>query len=400
MATVIAMEHWHTLYALYALRPDPPSVEALDAALPEPAWDHRFGQPLGTPPWGTLRLLDPEGRPVVALEHGPAQEELPRIGQTEGAPKAVADLLRRARSRFLISIRPEPESPVRAVQIALATASALLGRRQGVLHDLSAERLLVRSELETILGRESFVVEDHVSLHLVMDASAEEAWLHSHGMEKFGRSDLETFELDTARGRDAGRVMNQLLLSSALHTRPLVGERIEIPGGALRAVPSESMRPGVTSIPPEELLSHDGPYLCLVDADTYGGISHLVDGYQHRALSDLSNPEEEREVTRHILPLVRRHFRKNGRSEAFEYFARIPLLVRRGDRTAQESLWVKITRWKRTGLRGTLASDSMLDAQIQMGVEVAFEPEDIEAILLSAHGEPLAGRRLEKLLRS
>lgn len=394
------MEHWHPLYALYALRPDPPSAEALEAALPEPVWDHRFEQPGGAHPWSVIRLLDPSGQPVVQVEHGPAQEELPRPVQSEGAPQAVADLLRRARSRFVISIRPEPASAVGAVQTALGAALALIGRRKGVLHDLSAERLLMRDELEAILGRETFAVEDHVSLHLVMDATADEAWLHSHGMEKFGRSDLETFSLDAARGRDAGRLMNQLLLSSALHTRPLVSERIEIPGGALRVFPSESLRPGVTSIPPEELLRHDGPYLCLVDADTYGDISHLVDGYQHRALGELADPEEEREVTRHILPLVRRHFRKNGRSEAFEYFARIPLRIRRGQRTAQESLWVKITRWKRTGLRGTLASDSMLDAQMQMGVEVAFEPEDIEAILLSAHGEPLAGRRLQKLLQS
>jgi hypothetical protein len=396
---VTAPETWQPIYTLYSVLPALPRLEALDSSMPEPLWDHRFQELPGTASSCSIGLFDPEGHPVVRVDQARGDEGLPAPEGAEGWAPETAELLGQTKGIFVVSIRPGAAPPVQAVQAALGAAMALFGHQAGLLHDLSAGRLIPRDTLHQILSSDDFAVEDHVSLHLVLDAAGSKAWLHSHGMEKFGRSDLEIFDLDTARGRDAGRLMNQLLLSSALETRTLVDELIEIPGGTLRAIPSDALRPGVTSIPPEEFLHHEGPYLCLVDASTCGDISKLVDGYMHRALGDLTNPEDERELTRHILPLVRRHFRKNGSSDAFEYFARIPLLVRRGERTARESIWVKITRWRGSALRGVLASDSMFDAEMPMGAEVAFEPEDIEAILLSANGEALAGRRLEKLLR-
>lgn len=392
--------NWQHLYDVWTLRSDPPDPDALTARLPEWVDDHHFVNRHHTDPWWALWLVDEDDRPVVQIEHGPAQGDAPLPPWDEDFDPEVLRLLDDARSRYVVSIRDDFDPPVRAVQSALSAAWAVLRERPGLVHDLSALRLLTRDELREVLGRETFAIEDHVSLHLVTDESTHEAWLHSHGMEKFGCSDLETFDLDASLGRDAGKLMNQLLLSAALRTRSLMGGPIEIPGGSLLARPASELRPGVLAIPPEEFLGHEGPYLTLVEATTYGSISTLVDGYLHRSLTGIDDLEEQQEVTRHLLPLVRSHFSKNATSKDFEYFARIPLHVQRGQTTTRESVWVKITRWRDSTMRGTLASDSMLDARMQIGVEVEFEPSDIEAILLSAFGKPVAGRHLKKLLRS
>ncbi len=391
---------WQQLYDLWTLRPDPPAVDALGRGLPQWIADHRFDNRHRTEPWWTLWLLDAEDRPLVQLEHGPAQGDAPLPPWEEDFDPEVLRILDEARSHFLVSIRDDTEGRAHAVQAALSVAWSVLGQRQGLVHDLSAMRLLTEDDLRQILSRNAFAIEDHVSLHLVTDESTQQGWLHSHGMSKFGCSDLETFDLDTSLGRDAGKLVNQLLLSAALGTRSLLETPLRVPGGTLRIHPSSALRPGVTSVPPEEFLGHDGPYLCLVDGDTFGSVSALVEGYLHRTLSGVENREEEQEVTRHLLPLVRRHFTLNGPSEDFEYFARIPLRVQRGESTTRESVWVRITRWRDSSVRGTLASDSMLDSHLQVGVEVEFEPDDIEAILLSVYGEPVAGKHLEKLLRS
>jgi hypothetical protein len=309
-------------------------------------------------------------------------------------------ILDEARSHYRISVRDDTERRTHAVLAGLSVAWSVLGHREGLVHDLSAMRLLGVDDLRQVLSRDAFAIEDHVSLHLVTDEVTNQGWLHSHGMEKFGCSDLETFDLDMSLGRDAGKLMNQLLLSAALGTRSLLQAPIRVPGGSLRIHPSHDLRRFFISTPPEEFIGHDGPYLCLVNGETFGSISSLVEGYLHRSLSGVENREEEQEVTRHLLPLVRRHFTLNAPSEDFEYFARIPLRVQGGESTAQESVWVRITRWRDSVVRGTLASDSMLDSHLQVGVEVEFQPDDIEAILLSVYGEPVAGKHLEKLLRT
>ncbi len=391
---------WKHLYDVWTTQPDCPDQESLRRRLPDWIEDHHFVNRHHTEPWWTLWLVDEDDHPVVQVEHGPAQGDAPETPWDEETDADILQLLDDARSRYILSIREDTDAPVHAVQAALSVAWALLSERKGLLHDLSALRLFTQDDLREMLAKDSFAIEDHVSLHLVTHEASGKAWLHSHGMDKFGRSDLETFDLDTSVGRDAGKLMNQLCLSAALGTRELMATPIELPGGSLLARPASEIRPGVVTIPPEEYYGHEGPYLCLVESTTYGAITELVHGHLHRSLTGIDDLEEQEEVTRHLLPLVRNHFSKNASSKDFEYFARIPLQVQRGEITTRESVWVKITRWRDRSLRGTLASDSMLDSRMQVGVEVEFDPSDIEAILLSVFGEPVAGKHLEKLLRS
>ncbi|MFH2010157.1 MAG: hypothetical protein ABI333_26400 [bacterium] len=389
---------WRHVYDVWTEKPDPPDPFELARELPEWAQDLRLINRHATEPWWMLWLVDDTDTPLVQIEHTQSRWDA-SPGGVDGEPEdGLEQLLESAHSHYVLSVRGEHRTSVHGVQLALALSHSLLSLRNGVLHDLSALRMLTRSNLNRLLASDDFAIEDHVTLHLVTDEASHEAWLHSHGMEKFGRSNLETFDLQVTLGRDAGKLLNELMLSSALGSRNLLGEEFELPGGAITIRTSNELRPGVLSIPAEEFEGHEGPYLCLVDRDTFGNISRHVDGYLHRSLIGISDAGEEEEVTRHLLPLVRSHFSENNTSEDYEYYARIPLDVKTGNRTAQESVWVRITRWRDNGLRGILASDSVIDSRMQVGTEVEFDTEDIEAIMLSVSGEPVGGKHLKHIL--
>jgi uncharacterized protein YegJ (DUF2314 family) len=391
---------WRHTYDVWSSRPDPPDLPELARALPDWAESFRVVNRHGTDPWWIVWLVDDLDRPLVRLEHSQAQWSNDADATDLEANAELDKLLASARSRYLLSVAEDAENGVYPLQLALALGLGILTLREGVLQDLSALRMVDRAELERLLEADDLAIEDHVTLHLVTEEASHRAWLHSHGMEKFGRSNLETFDLEVTAGRDAGKLMNELLLSSALGTRLLLGETIALPGGDITVRPSDELRPGFTTIPIQELEGHEGPYLCLVDAHSYGDISAAVEGYLHRSLVGIHNRREELEVTRRLLPLVRDHFTVNASSADYEYFAKIPLDVKAGESTATESIWVRITRWRDNGLRGTLASDSVIDAALQVGTEVEFEPEDIEAIMLSVAGKPVGGKHLESILRS
>lgn len=391
---------WRHVYDVWTAKPNPPDLHDVIRALPDWTDEIRVVNRHSTEPWWILWMVDDLDRPLVRLEHCQDQWD-PDYGATDIEPDIEVELLlQAARSRYLLSVAEEADNAVHPLQLALALGLAMLNLREGVLHDLSALRMVDHATLERLLASDDLSIEDHVTLHLVTEENTHCAWLHSHGMEKFGRSDLETFDLDVTVGRDAGKLINELLLSAALGTRLLLGETISLPGGAITVRPSNEVRPGVITIPIEEFEGHEGPYLSLVDANDFGEITSAVEGYLHRSLVGIADQSEEAEVTRRLLPLVRNHFSLNASSEDFEYFAKIPLDVMSGESTAQESIWVRITRWRDNGLRGTLASDSVIDAALLVGTEVEFEPGDIEAIMLSVSGKPVGGKNLESILQS
>ena len=396
---------WRHVYDVWTEKSDPPDLHDMARALPDWTESFRVVNRHSTEPWWILWLVDDLDRPLVRLEHTQDQWEDDRdTPDTDTEPDTELELelellLRAARSHYLISVAEMADNAVYPLQLALAMGHAILSLRKGVLHDISALRMVDLTALERILSADDLIIEDHITLHLVTEETTHRAWLHSHGMEKFGRSNLETFDLNVTAGRDAGKLVNELLLSSALGTRLLLGETLTLPGGAIAVRASDELRPGITTIPFQEFEGHLGPHLCLVDAITFGDITGAVEGYLHRSLVGIADRQEEAEVTRRLLPLVRDHFSVNASSEDFEYFAKVPVDVKSGEATAQESIWVRITRWRDNGIRGTLASDSVIDDRLQVGTEVEFEPEDIEAIMLSVSGKPVGGKSLESILR-
>lgn len=393
---------WRHVYDIWTDKPDPPDLHDVVRALPDWSDEIRIVNRHATEPWWILWIVDDLDRPLVCLEHSQSPWD-PDGDPADTEPDLEPELellLQAARSHYLVSVAEVADNAVYPIQLALAMGQTILSQREGVLHDISALRMFDLTSLERMLTADDLSIEDHVTLHLVTEETTHRAWLHSHGMEKFGRSNLETFDLDVTAGRDAGKLLNELLLSAALGTRNLLGETITLPGGSVTVRTSDELRPGVTTIPIHEFDGHTGPHLCLVDAGDYGDITLAVEGYLHRSLVGIADRREEEEVTRRLLPLVRDHFSVNASSDDYEYFAKIPVDVQSGEATAQESMWVRITRWRDNTIRGTLASDSVIDAGLQVGTEVEFDPEDIEAIMLSVSGKPVGGKNLESILQA
>lgn len=389
---------WMPIYQLLALAADPPDLGELGvrlAGLDCPLTLTGRGE---AKPWFVVWAVDAADQPWVQVEYTPGLTEA-AANLPEGEPLAEVEAARHAaRASYVLSIRDGSDEPWLLVGAALAVALALLDLRTGKVHDLHAQRVLEADELRAILSRRDLAIEDHITLHLVTDAEASRAWLHSHGMEKFGRSNLETFDLVVDRGRDAGKLLNELLLSSALRSRLLLGETIDLPAGSVTVRPADEVRPGILGVPFEDFSGHEGPYLTVVSAADHEDISEPVAGHFHRSLTDPDDAGEDREVTLELLPLVESHFQSHAASTEYEYFARIPLRVLRGRGT--ESIWVRITRWQQSRLLGTLATDSLLDAEAKVGLQVEFTTGDIEAILLSVMGKPVTGRTLKRLLES
>ena len=391
---------WMPIYQVLALAADPPDLGELGArlsALDCPLTLTGRGEER---PWFVLWAVDDADQPWVQVEYTPGLAEA-GAALPEGEPLAELEAARHAaRASYVVSIREGSDEPWRLVGAALSVALALLDCREGKVHDFHAQRVQDADEVRQILSRSDLAIEDHVTLHLVTDTEANRAWLHSHGMEKFGRSNLETFDLAVDRGRDAGKLLNELLLSSALRTRLLLGETIELAEGAVTVRPADEVRPGILGVPYEDFSGHEGPYLAVVSAPDREDISARVAGHFHRSLADPEDPSEDPAVTEALLPLVESHFRSHAASTDYEYFARIPLRVLRGGGTARESIWVRITRWQDTRLLGTLATDSLLDAEAKVGQQVEFTTGDIEALLMSVSGKPVTGRTLKRLLES
>ena len=393
-------DHWRHCHDVWTVPPDPPDVYEILRGLPDWAADYELVNQGDADPWWTLWLVDAGGAPLCQVEHSREQWETRSLATGEDLDPDTERLLQAARSRYTISISETLFEAVHGVQLSMALGLAILTRHDGLLHDESAQRTFGADDLRSILESDDFAIEHHVTLHLVTDEVSHQAWLHSHGMEKFGCSNLETFDLPVALGRDAGKLLNDLMLSAALGTRDLLGEQIVLPSGSAILRPSHDLRAGVLTVPHHEFEGHEGPHLCLVNSADYGTIAELVDGYLHRSIAGMANFVNEEEVTRKMLPLLHNHFVENNSSEDFEYFARIPMDVERGSAVTRESMWVKITRWRDSALRGTLASDSVLDSRLQVGVEVDFVTDDIEAILLSAFGKPVGGESLMSFLKS
>jgi hypothetical protein len=394
---VIVHDAWKPLYHLYAASPAQPELSELEGNLQALDPAYRLVNRSGTQPWWILWAVTEADAPV-------AQVELIHVvgdSRIEIDPSLDADTVRRleaSRAQYVVSVLEDVEDPMLSVQAALTASHVVMISTGGSLLDLSAQRVLGLEELQSIIERETFAIEDYVTLHLVTDSRTQRAWLHSHGMEKFGRSNLETFDLDLSVGRDAGKLLNELLLSAAMGSRPLLYERIPTPGGSVQVRPSGEVRPGITGVPFADYSGHEGPYLCLVSGDVHGDISAAVRDFLHRSFTGPADAGEAPTVVRQLLPLVAHHFQQHAPSSEFEYFARIPLSVQHGDTMTRESVWVRITAWQEGQLKGKLAADSLLDQEVREGIEVEFRLDDIETILLSVEGHPVAGQQLRKIL--
>jgi hypothetical protein len=81
----------------------------------------------------------------------------------------------------------------RAVLAGMEIADGIAEHADGVVIDVVAERLMLPGEWRVDDRRREIDAREHVTVHVVEDGGA--LWIHTHGLLKFGRPELEVFDV-------------------------------------------------------------------------------------------------------------------------------------------------------------------------------------------------------------
>jgi len=154
----------------------------------------------------------------------PGSEERPYIGERfqNARVEAILELTR----------RDSPIGP--SIQVGMELADAIATQTGGVIIDWLSQRLVLPGEWQVEERVYAIDPREHVIVHYVEDSTG--LWVHTHGLAKFGRPELELFDLPT----DAGDLAYALVmdLSGYVIDGPVVapGNTLGNPKVPLRAL--------------------------------------------------------------------------------------------------------------------------------------------------------------------
>ena len=121
--------------------------------------------------------VDEPSRNVLPGEHGEEANE--RL--INASAELVLELLR----------RDEPVGP--AIESGMACADSLATQWRGVIVDPIAQRVVMPGDWQVADKVYDMDPREHVAIHTVAASSG--LWVHTHGLAKFGRPELEVFDI-------------------------------------------------------------------------------------------------------------------------------------------------------------------------------------------------------------
>ena len=132
--------------------------------------------------------IRPLGRHEVPERFG--RNVLPPSGIPDPAPDVMQKLLH---ANYVYRVRVVLSEPKDLSYLAasLTTAASLCKAVDGVIRDTRTHLVLTYDEARRVLKTPSFDIADHVLVHTVREPGGTGLWLHTHGLGKFGRADLE-----------------------------------------------------------------------------------------------------------------------------------------------------------------------------------------------------------------
>lgn len=140
--------------------------------------------------------------------------------------------LTQARSAVTLVLR-QRGAVARSVLAGMEIADGIAEHAEGVILDAVAERLVLPGEWRVDDRRHEIDAREHVAVHVVEDGEA--LWIHTHGLLKFGRPELELFGVPY----DLQQVVSAYVVDTGGDTidGPVVapGHRLGELGHALRA---------------------------------------------------------------------------------------------------------------------------------------------------------------------
>lgn len=139
-----------------------------------------------------------EGLDTEAIRPMGRHEAPERFGRNilppNGIPDPAPDVLERLlHANYVYRVRVSIMEPGDLSYLArsLTTAASLAKAIDGVIRDIHTHLVLTYDEARRVLKSPSFDVADHVLVHAVQEPDGQGLWLHTHGLAKFGRSELE-----------------------------------------------------------------------------------------------------------------------------------------------------------------------------------------------------------------
>ncbi len=135
-----------------------------------------------------LESFRPVGRHEVPERFG--RSILPPNGVPDPEPDVLERLLH---ANYVYRIRVSNMEPPDLSYLAhsLTTAASLAKAVDGVIRDVHTRLVLTYRDAREVLKSSAFDIADHVLVHAVQDPKAKGLWLHTHGLTKFGRADIE-----------------------------------------------------------------------------------------------------------------------------------------------------------------------------------------------------------------
>lgn len=310
------------------------------------------------------------------------------------------EALRRAHGFYRIAFEPgKPQASV-AVFEALWCARSIMENVPGVLLDVTAFKLHDAEDVAEITELD-FDIRDHVNLHAVEATEGDTPlWVHSHGMEKFGRRDVEIFHLGEDDLLAAESFLHELCTDLAFGPGPQERALIETSSGqTFMLVPSEEARVSLMGISLDTFEGHEGLFLSTVSPEGRHNVAELLRPYRDRFEKE---PEERTEALKaqalQLLPAFKARFQRKGLMEPFTFMVRAPFETHPEGQPTLEHLWLEVVTWDEARLLGKLVDGAMHTTEWRKGAHVEVDEGQIDAVSVAREGRALDDEELGLLL--
>ncbi len=121
----------------------------------------------------------------------------PALGIPDPAPEALEVLLK---ATYVYRVRFTSREPgsLNYLAHAIKTAESLAKAVHGVVRDVHTGLIFTADGLRRVLKSNEYRISDHVLTHAVAEPDGRGLWVHTHGLVKFGRPDLEARSVPVA----------------------------------------------------------------------------------------------------------------------------------------------------------------------------------------------------------
>lgn len=156
---------------------------------------------------------------------------------TRAADADTIHVLRTGTVSCNLRVSAREDAVVEALTWAQAAVGALLELTRGVVLDLGAQRCYGQAEAERMATDDPLV---HIAFH-DEPWEVETRWLHTHGLQKFGRPELEVVSAPVVLVAEAMALLRDVALTLTAGERIAAGDEIELDdAGKMLAAPAQA----------------------------------------------------------------------------------------------------------------------------------------------------------------